>query len=111
MADAGMDGEEIPLAAGWGYSGDNCDDSAKARLISGRLRKRKVQSNEDDLPEGFVPLSRFSAAAVELNFPLAKVKYGRFVLGKVVGLPDMDLLESDEVNSKALDKKGLGTSR
>lgn len=61
-------------------------DTPRSGLISGRLRKRKSRSESNDLPEGFFPLNQFCEDVVTAGLPVAKVRAGRFVLGKVVGV-------------------------
>jgi hypothetical protein len=93
MAEAGLDVDIHPAGCGL-YQ----EEESHAGLISGRLRKRKANSETAGLPEGYVPLSRFCAAVVELDFPIAKVKSGRFVVGRVVGLPEESRNDSEEAD-------------
>ena len=106
MKDAteGTDVPPLPRLNG-GSSGVDMSESSGGRsdrdLISGRLRKRQANSEENDLPEGFVPLSTFCVANVSMHLPVARVRAGRFELGYVIGLPSPSVGALSETVSEA----------
>jgi hypothetical protein len=80
LAEAGAEILDIPISTESRSAQSQGEDQD---LISSRLRKKVPKKPSSQVPKGLIPLAKLKESDVGVNFPVAKVKGGRILIGAV----------------------------